>query len=375
MNAVFDSLYMLPSHHFKSYLEYEEVWALVNENDRWIVYEDSDAIELAIPKNKQASDYHMNIDHVLKTLSFVQDKEPEVVADDILTFDLDVFGTILDDSEGAKSISMRSADAYFAELKQLLLFSASSEEKREPFFKTALQKSRKVLDHFQFGHTVQGSFGYRIESKLKADSLVQYDMFSDKPKPIVPHERKVMERIYKGLVAADKAVKTGDLSLLTKGFELGLNANMCTALLNMAGDRRDPIEYSFKWSKKIDVPEELSATPKIVIKRDHLEYLEAASEYLYHQDPEHTDVIGLVNDLSIKKCPDDSEIGTGAITIERLTPEGRTQKVHTDVDGTSHLNAIDAYKSRSTIGIKGNLVYKNSKWRLTNPGELRILST
>jgi len=374
MSKIAHRLYTLPLHHFKSYLDLEK-WNLVNENDRWIVYEDDDAIELAIPKKRQASDFTTYVDHMLKILSFAQDKEPDTVADDILTFDLDVFGTILDDSEVAKSISMRSADAYFAELKQLLIFSASSEEKRKPFFKTALQKARKVLDHFQFGHTVQSSFGYRIESKIKAGSHVQYDMFSDEPKPIVPHERKVMERIYNGLIATDRAVNTGDLSLLTKGFDSGLDANMCTAFLNMAGDRRDPIEYSCKWSRKIDVPEEMSATPKIVVKRDHLKYLEEASEYLYYQDPEHTDIIGLVNDLSIKKSSDSSEIGTGAITIERLTPEGRTQKVHTVVVGTSHLNAIDAYKARSTVGVKGNLVYKQSKWRLINPEELRILST
>ena len=374
MSEPANRLYTLPLHHFKSYLDLEK-WNLVNENERWIVYEDDDAIELAIPKKRKASDFTMYVDHMLKILSFAQDKEPNIVADDILTFDLDVMGTIFDNSEGAKSISMRSADAYFSELKQLLMYSASSEEKREPCFKTALQKARKVLDHFQFGHTVQGSFGYRIESKIKADSLFQYVMFADDPEPIIPHERKVMQRIYNGLAATNRAVDTGDLSLLTEGFDSGFNANMCTALLNMAGDRREPIEYSFKWSRKIDVPDEMAGTPKIVVKRDHLEYLEEASEYLYFQHPEHTDIIGLVNDLSIKNSPNSGEIGTGAITIERLTPEGRTQKVHTVVDGTSHLNAIDAYKARSTVGIKGNLVYKQSKWRLTNPEELRIVST
>ena len=171
-----DLLYTLPLYRFKSYLELEN-WTLVNENDRWIVFEDDDAIELAIPKNHKASDYRVYIDHVLKTLSFVQDKELEAVGDDILSYDLDVFGAILDGSDGATSISLRSADTYFAELKQLLIYSASSEEKREPFFRTALQKARKILDHFQFGHTVRGSFGYRIESKIKTDSHVQYDMF------------------------------------------------------------------------------------------------------------------------------------------------------------------------------------------------------
>lgn len=374
MNSILDSLYMLPLHHFRSYLAYEADWALVNENDLWIVYEDSDAIELAIPKNRLASDYQMNIDHALKTLSFAQDREPVAVADDILSYDLDILGAILDESDIATSISMRSADAYFAELKQLLIFSASSEEKREPFFKTAIQKARKVLDHFQFGHTVRSSFGYRIESKILADSHVQYSMFADKPEPVIPHERKVMERIYKGLAATDRAVNTGDISLLTEGFDSGLNANMCTALLNMAGDRRDPIEYSFKWSKKIDVPEEISARSKIVVKRDHLEYLDEASEYLYRQDPMCVTMQGNVTNVGSNDDPRRADLEGRSIILRRNTQDGRSQRVHIVLGRDEYLEASKAHIEWKTVEVSGYLEYKKSKWRLADPEGFRILS-
>jgi len=373
MNAVLDSLYMLPLHHFKSYLECERVWSLVNENDRWIVYEDSDAIELAIPKNRLASDYQMNIDHFLKTLSFVQDIEPEAVADDIMSYDLDVFGAILDHSDGATSISMRSADTYFAELKQLLIYSASSEEKKEPFFRTTLPKARKLLDHFHFGHTVRGSFGYRIESKIKAESLVQFDLFSDEPMPIVPLERKVLERIYNGLDSTERAVNTGDMSILTEGYDSGLNANMCTAILNMAGDGNDTIEYNFKWSKRIPVSEKMTAGPKIQIGRDHLECLEDASEQLYRQNPACVSIEGLVTDLSSKGDPESEELGGRSITIQRLTSEGRSQKVNVVLDRDAYLAAIRAHRDWKTVGVQGYLEYKSSKWRLTNPEGFKIL--
>lgn len=372
MSELAHRLYTLPLHHIKSYLELEK-WTLVNENDRWIVFEDDDAVELAIPKKRQASDFTMYVDHMLKILSFAQDKEPDTVADDILTFDLDVLGTILNDSEGANSISMRSADAYFAELKQLLIFSASSEEKKEPFFRTALQKARKVLDHFQFGHTVQGSFGYRIESKIKADSHVQYELFADEPEPIVPHERKVIERIYKGLAATDRAVNTGDKSLLTEGYKSGLNANMCTAILNMAGGSNDTIEYIFKWSKKIPTSEEMQASSKIQIGRHHLEYLEDASEQLYRQNPACVSIEGLVTDLSSKGDPESEELDGRSITIQRITPEGRSQKVNVVLDKDAYLAAIRAHRDWKTVGVQGYLEYKSSKWRLTNPEEFKIL--
>ena len=103
MSEVASRLYTLPLHQFRAYLEFEN-WTHVNENDRWILYEDIDAIELAIPKKRHASDFRMYVDHALKILSFAQDKEPDAVVDDIMTFDLDVFGAILDDSESAASI-------------------------------------------------------------------------------------------------------------------------------------------------------------------------------------------------------------------------------------------------------------------------------
>ena len=237
----------------------------------------------------------------------------------------------------------------------------------------ALKKARNVLDHFQFGHTVRGSFGYRIESKIKADSLVQYDMFADEPEPIIPYERKVMERIYKGLSATDKAVNTDDISLLTEGYFTGLNANMCTAILNLAGDRNDPIEYNFKWSKKISVSDELAAVPKIKINRDHLEILKSASEQLYSQSPECVSIEGLVTDLTSKGDPEREELDGRSITIQRLTPEGRSQRVSVMLDRDAYLSAIKAHREWKTIGIQGYLEYRNSKWRLTNPEGFRIL--
>ncbi len=366
-----DLLYSLPLYHFKSYLELEN-WTLVNENNRWVVFEDNDAIELAIPKNSRASDYRMYIDHLLKTLSYVQDKEPTVVADDILYFDLDILGALLDDSPDATSISLRSADAHFAELKQLILYSASSEERPEPFIRRVPRKAKNMLDHFKFGHTFRGSFGYRIESRFKGDSHTQLNMFEDDPEPIVPDERKVLQRIYRGLTATSEAVTKDDMTIISDGYTTGLNANMCTAIMNMSGGRRDPIEYSFKWSKKLTPSEELATIPKIRIDIAHLELLESASEHLFRQDPEHTSIVGYVTDLSHRDEPESDELGAGAITIQRVTRDGRSQKVHVVVGAQAHLSAIEAYKDGRTVGVSGYLEYKSSRWRLTDPDGFRI---
>ena len=148
---------------------------------------------------------------------------------------------------------------------------------------------------------------------------------------------------------------------------------MCTAILNLAGDKSDPIEYSFKWSKKIKVSDELAATPKIKINRDHLDYLETASEELYRQNPACVNIEGLVTDLSSKYDPESEEIGGRLITIQRLTQEGGSQRVNVILDRNAYLAAIEAHRDWKTVGVTGFLEYKSSKWRLTNPRGFKIL--
>ena len=173
----------LPLHHIRSYLELEE-WSLVNENARWLVYENKNSAEIALPKNTKAPDYHVYVGHILKKLSRTQDKDPESVADDILSYDLDIFGVIVDRTEYISSIPMRNATVVFSELRQLISYSATSDLKAEPYFKNIPEKARKMLDHFQFGHTVRGSFGYRIESKIKIEPLVQLKLFDQEPETV-----------------------------------------------------------------------------------------------------------------------------------------------------------------------------------------------
>lgn len=373
MSDYLDALYTLPLHHFKSYLEFEE-WILVNENDRWIVFEDSDAIEVAIPKNRQASDYQMYVDHVLKTLSFAQNREPDIVAEDILSYDLDVFVAKFELAKNITSVALRHADTILSELRRLFTYAVSAEIDPKPHFRVAPAKAKVYLDSFHFGHTIRGSFGYRIESKIRYSSPKQLTYWNEEAKFIRQPEQKAMERIITGLATTDQAASLDDASILIRGYDNGLNANMCTALLNLYDETQDEIEYSIKWAKKVTLPDKLRQFNRISIGRDHIRYLEEASEYLYYQDPKDTDVIGYVTDLSHKDNVDRNELGSGAITIQRLTPEGRSQKVYVEVDKHAHSKAVDAYRTSSTVGVKGILGYSRSKWRLSNPEHFRIIA-
>lgn len=373
MKETKDLLYSLPLHHFKSYFELSN-WTLVNENDRWIVYEDKDAIELAIPKNRQASDYGFNLNHFLKTLSFALDKEPEIVAEDILSFNLNVFVAAFEHATDITSITIRHADTVLTELRRLFTYAVSSEIDAKPYFRAAPSKANVYLDSFHFGHTIKGSFGYRIESKIRYASRKQLTYLDEKAKIVSQLEQKAMERVIKGLATTDQAARSGDVSVLVEGYTDGLNGNMCTALLNLYEETRDEIEYSIKWAKRVTLPDDLREFRRVSIGHDHIYYLEEASEHLYRQDPQHTDIVGYVTDLSHRNGPDRHELGAGAITIQRLTPEGRSQKVYVEVDKQAHSEAVEAYRTSRAVGVKGKLGYGRSKWRLSNPEHFRIIT-
>lgn len=373
MKETKDLLYSLPLHHFKSYFELGD-WTIVNENDRWIVYEDKDAIELAIPKNRQASDYGYNLDHFIKTLSFILDKEPEIVAEDILSFNLNVFVATFEHATDTTSITIRHADAILTELRRLFTYAVSSEIDAKPYFRVAPSKANVYLDSFHFGHTIRGSFGYRIESKIRYASRKQLTYLDEKAKIVSQPEQKAMERVIKGLATTDQAARSGDVSVLAEGYTDGLNGNMCTALLNLYEETRDEIKYSIKWAKQVTLPDDLREFSTVSIGHDHIYCLEEASEYLYRQDPLHTDIVGYITDLSHKNGPDRNGLGAGFITIRRLTPDGCSQKVYVEVDKHAHSKAVDAYKSSSTVGVKGFLEYSRSKWRLTKPEHFRIIT-
>lgn len=378
MNA---SVYNLPLGHITSYLK-SEGWELVSDNERWYVFEgcediDGEPFEIVLPKNINAPDYRTYVQHTVKILSSLTDKAPQTIADDILLYDRDILMIRILENVDTTSIPIHLAAKQIPALKQLIAYAASLEQDDEnakkPYFIQTAPTAGEMVKHYRFGHTFFGSFGYRIESPIKGNVHFQRDMFQDESTAILPLERRIMERIIKGLAATEEAVKLRDVKPLINGWDKGFNANMCDAILKMSDEQKEPIEYRIKWSNKIHVSNDLKHVKRVYIQKRHFEYLETASKQLKEQAPESVTIEGRIIDLHSSDDPKSEDAKDRSITVQWYQRQGRPRNVRITLQKDNYIKAIQAHGDWKIISVNGNLQRKGSKWQLSEPREFKIL--
>lgn len=385
MDKVTISLYELPVEHIASYLKLED-WKLVSDNNRWYVFEgyediDGDAFEIALPKNTQAPDYPVYVDQIVNILSSLMDKEPEKTANDILLYDRDILMIRILENVDTTSIPIHLAAKQIPALKQLIAYAASleqDEKKAKPHFIQTAPTAGEMVKHYRFGHTFSGSFGYRIESPIKGNVHFQRDMFKDESTAILPLERRIMERIMKGLAATEKAVKLRDVKPLINGCDKGFNAKMCDAILKMSDEQKEPIEYRIKWSNKIHVSNDLKHVKRVYIQKRHFEYLETASKQLKERAlkeraPESVTIEGRIIDLHSSDDPKSEDAKDRSITVQWYQRQGRPRNVRITLQKDNYIKAIQAHGDWKIISVNGIMQRKGSKWQLSEPREFKIL--
>ena len=378
MNA---SVYNLPLGHITSYLE-SEGWELVSDNERWYVFEgcediEGDPFEIVLPKNIDAPDYPMYVQHTIKILSSLMDKTPEKITNDILFYDWDILMVRMTENVDATSIPIHLAAKQIPQFKQLIASAASSEQNARSYFRQPLSLAKKMIKHYRFGRPLAASFGYRIESpvgdKRHFQKPRQMDLFEE-DEVILPLSRRVMERIIRGLIATEKAVEQQNVQPLIDGYAEGFNANMCDAILRISDSQREPIEYGIKWSNKIIASDNMKNASNIHIRRRHFEYLETASEQLKILKPKFRTIHGLVIGLSSSGDPLSEDIIDRTVLVKWDPPgRGRPRKIRINLAKDDYVKAHRAHLAWDTISVNGNLQRKGSQWQLSEPREFKIL--
>lgn len=368
------SVYDLPVEHIISYLQ-SKGWKLVSENDRWHVLEgykdiEGNPFEITLPKSISVPDYPIYVQQAVNMLSSLMDKAPETIADDIMLYDRDILMIRVLENVDITSIPIGLASKQISELKQLIAYAASSERDAQPHFINPLATASEMVEHYRFGHTFAGSFGYRIESPIRDQESVQMNMFEDD----LPLERRVMERIIRGLAATEKAAELQDVQPLIDGYIEGFNANMCAAILKMSGDYKEPIKYSIRWSNKINVSDDMRDINNISIQRQHFQYLKAASEQLKILEPESKTIKGRVISLSSQEDPQSERVAERSVIVQWDRGKERSRKVQISLERDDYMEALQAHSNWSTISVSGIIERKGPKWRLTEPKRFKVLS-
>ncbi|MDE2859199.1 MAG: hypothetical protein OXN94_15245 [Chloroflexota bacterium] len=378
------SVYNLPVKHIASYLQLQG-WKLAHENSRWLVFHGrksagGDPFEIVLPKDIDESDYPFYVRHAINILASLDRLTPETIANDVLRYDRDLLNVRVVESVDKTSIPFDMAAKYISELKQLVRFAASSESNAKPNFDQPLSAAAKMMRHFRFGHTFAGSFGYSIEApvgepKRFRTKPMQLELpLKEKDILIIPIQRRIMERIARGLRATEKALNSQETQPLIDGYAEGFNANMCDAIRKMVEGQSEDTELSIIWSKKIEASDGIKQVKNVRIGQRHVKYLEAASYRLKALEPEFKTITGRVIALSSDGDPLSDNAVERTVVVQWERTNRRSRKVRMNLSKNDYILADEAHMNWDTISVKGIMQKKGSIWQLSDPEAFTILN-
>ena len=380
------TIYDIPIANITTFLD-EEGWKLEQEgDDRWYVFcgeedSDNDSFEIVLPKSIRSPEYPLYVMHMIEILSSLADKSHDLIVQEIQNVCRDVLLVRVDDRASTTSIPMDRAAKQIPKLKQLVAFAACSEKSQRAHYKDSSQ-GKAMAEHFRFGHTVAGSFGYSVESAVgervrfneDRDQLRQLEIFEDHEiEEAPPLERRVLERIVRGLVATAKSVEVGNPQPLVDGYYSGFNANMCQALLQICKGHDEPIEYRVSWSKKIPIPNDIKQHSCIKIDRTHFEYLNAASRQLKVKEPKNVSIEGLVTALSSDDDPRSDDVDDRSVIVRVTSGRFKSRKLRIALGKRDYERADKAHMHWNTISVTGEMHQIGSLWHLTDPNDFRVI--
>lgn len=378
--------YDIPIANITTFLD-TQGWKLEEEvNDRWYVFtgeeeSNNNAFEIVLPKKTRSPEYPVYVMHMIEILSSLANKSHELIVQEIQNVCRDVLLVRANDRVDKTSIPMDLAAKQIPKLKQLVAYAACSEKTQRTHYRDSSQ-GKTMAEHFRFGHTVTGSFGYRVESAVGGkllfhedhDQLRQLEIFDhEEIEEVPPIERRVLERIVRGLAATAKTVEVQDANPLIDGYFSGFNANMCQALLEICKGHDEPIEYHVSWSKKISVPKDIKQHSIIRIDRTHFDYLIAASHKLKETKPNKTSIEGRVTALISEDDPRSENVDDRSVIVRVTSGRFKSRKLRIALGKRDYERADKAHMGWNTISVTGVMRQIGSRWHLSDPSDFQVI--
>lgn len=357
-------------------------------NPRWQIFtahEDitGDSLELVFPSEAQAFDIRIYLANGINTISTLNHEEPELTIERMKNYNKDILkirNLVTDDYD---SISLDLAASQVNQLKRLVAYSARSEEYQQPSYSTMrVAIAKRMVEHFRFGHTFDGSFGFTVESEiLRPPSVYQRPLPLEGPDTdfedvvVLPLERRVMERIIRGLGLVKQAVNEDQLSLLVESYQQGLNSQMCSSLVSMSRNKTMPLEYSIIWSPKIEPAADIVELNNIQLHERSFNFIERAASEMRSFEPETVRIRGTITHLTSTDDPFGPRDTPRSVIISWSNrPEGgRPTGVLVSLSQEDYQQAIRAHNDWSTVEVSGVVKKVGATWRLLEAREFEIL--
>ncbi|MBS1956593.1 MAG: hypothetical protein JST89_20565 [Cyanobacteria bacterium SZAS-4] len=341
---------------------------------------------VVLPLTMKLKDSRNVINDAIESISAITELDFDEVVKEINLPRTDIFDFRMmpnRDKDRQDFISVEEINIITEELRNTFAFSAQSEAEPEETRKESIpqinETGKKFARNLRFAHTFKGSFGLSIEAEL---TITQPRLPMKNLPPIqAPFERRVLERLAKGVISAEAATKNDNVDLIVSSYKTGLNANMCSSLSKLFEQTQlNKVETRFLWSPAW-LPENEEHVTSVVLNRKTAIYLRMAAEKLRKEEsPTYVTLIGQVMVLQdvVLSQDDEEEIpidqqGYGHRIVLWVRHKDEDFKVSTWLTELDHDIAIQAYSKKSLLTVSGTLEKRKRSRVLLLPHAVQIV--
>lgn len=330
---------------------------------------DKDSSPEIVLSNREPEDIERRILQALRTLSSVTGMAVERLARDISMYDFDLLRAVLPDSLVLRdSIHIRVAEKFIVNARKFLTSAAAAEIRKDLVVSDNQSAGAEYANSCRLGHTFKGSFGFTIESPAgpAADPL-------DGDPPPVPLERRVIERIARGLAIVENATAVKSAEPLLIGTAEGFNFNMLSDFTMWVADASaGKIKYDITltpaWASSPDI--RLSAE----IEDAALPILDSAiSQLRPAAGPVLVTVVGQVVRLETREIPTNLlDEGRYEIGLEGTSSETGSIVLRVRLSVEDYLLAVDAHRNGRVVAVTGEIRRASRSATMLQPSGFKV---
>lgn len=336
--------------------------------DVWTLSAKDGMYEIIAPSSRDARDFAQRVAELLRTLAIAEDRPERDVLRELTTASFDVQSVHTHFSSPSGTAPLRDAADAFAAAHAML--SASTASLEQPQLVLPSRRPRHTTDLMKrvlAGPTGAGS--YVISIMVPVPPLPPHQDLAQLGDGNEPFERAATRHLHRALVAARAAANDVlDEKPVFDAFlsreELGISANLCKALADLAGEKAVGFDIHFSWSLERPV-DGLEST--ISFRDATIPILRQASNELRTGLPKgDMMIIGRVVRLHREK-----HYGNGRVTISGSVvgdPPRTTRRVWVNLAESDYELAIQAHHSSADVQVTGLLeqrgtrTYLNQTW-------------
>ncbi|MEU2222025.1 hypothetical protein [Streptomyces sp. NPDC018347] len=339
--------------------------------------------EVLVPMDRRPRDYADRVADLVETLSLAEGRRPADVLREITLPPADWQYLRLLPPGPSGTAPLVDLVPALTGLKELMTAAAAAALSPQPV--QPAQKSQQVKDFVsavRLDQTRVGSYVIAAHTPIPEASVgepAQDELPFDDPDdssrigPTEPFERLVSRRLYAGVVCAQKAamrsVREDQLVDFAQFAPAGLSANLCEALVRIAGEERRPYELSFDWTAELPMRQE---TPPVALPSLLLPALEAGAKDLRERLGRRGAILrGAV--VRMRR-----ELGSqwGEVTVQgQIVDEydSRARRVRMTLDPADYDKAAEAHREGHEVIVRGDLTVQGNRSRMEEIAAFTVL--